>query len=447
MPRTAVDSSEVFEALAAGESDHDIKYRTMSWQRCAVLLFGDQVCLAIMAQAWTLKVLGWVPGLLVQFFSGILFWITSYTMWQYIMKHPQIRDICDMGHLLFGGNPLAYYGTMIGLVLYNVMLCGFHVLTGAQVLNTVTEHSLCSVQFGIIVTVIAIVLSAPRTLSHLSLISIASAICMALAILLFMVFVGKEANPAEYPTLGPVKTYAWPQEGTTWIECLNAVLNVAFLWFAQILFPTFIAEMRQPRDFPKALAAFSIASFVLFLVPAIVGFYYLGQYTEAPAFGSLQEHYKKVAYGPVIVPTIIIGVIYANVSVKFIYRVIMRDSRHQHSHTFIGWGMWIILMTIFWFVAFVFAEVIPSMGDFGTILGASFDSQFGLVFWAVAYWHLFRGRLWDGLVRTILTVLHLVGFVGGLFLFGPGLYASVKAIIADYANPTRPAFSCTNLSI
>lgn len=82
----APNSSDVFEALAVQEKDCDIKFRTMSWQRCALLLFGDQVCLAIMAQAWTLKVLGWVPGLLTSFISGILFWVTSYTMWQFIMK-------------------------------------------------------------------------------------------------------------------------------------------------------------------------------------------------------------------------------------------------------------------------------------------------------------------------------------------------------------------------
>lgn len=75
-----------FDILAADEQEHDIKLRTMSWQRCALLLFGDQVCLAIMAQAWSFKVLGWVPGLLTTFLSGMFFWITSYTMWQYIMK-------------------------------------------------------------------------------------------------------------------------------------------------------------------------------------------------------------------------------------------------------------------------------------------------------------------------------------------------------------------------
>lgn len=66
----------------------------MSWQKTAVLLAGDQVCLAIMAQSWSLSVLGWVPGIITMVFAGILFWITSITMHKYIMKNPQIKDVC-----------------------------------------------------------------------------------------------------------------------------------------------------------------------------------------------------------------------------------------------------------------------------------------------------------------------------------------------------------------
>ncbi|KAH0847622.1 hypothetical protein FOPE_00897 [Fonsecaea pedrosoi] len=46
---------EVFSALVAEDHKHDIKLRTMSWQKAAWLLAGDQVCLAIMAQTWSLS--------------------------------------------------------------------------------------------------------------------------------------------------------------------------------------------------------------------------------------------------------------------------------------------------------------------------------------------------------------------------------------------------------
>lgn len=45
----------VINALINEDHEHEIKLRTMTWQRAAWLLAGDQVCLAIMAQSWSLS--------------------------------------------------------------------------------------------------------------------------------------------------------------------------------------------------------------------------------------------------------------------------------------------------------------------------------------------------------------------------------------------------------
>jgi len=298
-----------------------------------------------------------------------------------------------------------------------------------------------------------IVMSIPRTLRHVSFMSMGSAACMGLAVLLFLIFAGIEPAPlvgynGDYPTDGKVYTYAFPLAGTTWVNCMNAVLNITFLWVPQILFPTFISEMEKPQDFPKSLAVLTGISIFLFIVPPAIGFRYLGQYSTAPAFGSLGVvAYKKASFAFVIVPTLVIGVIYANVSAKFVYFRIMGKSHHAHSNTVIGWGVWVGVMAGIWFIAFIFSEVVPSMGDFLSLLGAAFDSFFGFIFFAVAYWELYRGRLFKGLGRSIMTLIHVFVMATGLFLLGPGLYAAVEAIIADYSGGTRPAFSCANLAI
>ncbi|KAE9970424.1 hypothetical protein EG328_006290 [Venturia inaequalis] len=444
---------KAFSALLEEDHSHDIKLRTMSWQKAAWLLCGDQVCLAIMAQTWSLSVLGWVPGIITMVVAGILFYITSLTMHKFIMKHPQIRDICDFGYYAFGKSKIAYEFTGFMLLTNNIMLIGFHVLTGAKILNTLSDHSLCTVIFSVIVTLMGIVMSLPRTLNHVSFMSMFSAACMGIAILLFLIFAGIEDAPGygyngTYPTAGPVKTYASPLPGTTWVSCMNAVLNITFLWVPQILFPTFISEMEKPQDFPKALAVLGAVSTILFIVPPAIGFRYLGQYATAPAFGSLGVvAYKKASFAFVIVPTLVIGVIYANVSAKFVYSRLMGTSRHAHSNTLTGWTVWAAVMAVIWTIAFIFAEVIPSMGDFLSLLGAAFDSFFGFIYFAVAYWQLYRGRLFSGPVRVVLTVVHVFVMVVGLFLLGPGLYAAVEAIIDDYAGGTKPAFSCSNMSI
>jgi len=333
------------------------------------------------------------------------------------------------------------------------MLIGFHVLTGAKIINTLSDHSMCTVVFSIIITLMGILMSLPRTLNHVSFMGMFSAACMGLAILLFMVFAGIQDHPTKgygkaWPLEGPVHTYAFPKAGTTWVACMNAVLNITFLWVPQILFPTFISEMERPQDFPKSLAVLGAVSAFLFVVPPAIGFRYLGQYTQAPAFGSLLiPTQKKASFAFVIVPTMVIGVIYANVSAKFVYRRIMGNSRHAHSNTTLGWGVWLAVMAAIWFVGFIFAEVIPSMGDFLSLLGAAFDSFFGFIYFAVAYWQLYKGNLFKGASRSILTVVHIIVMGCGLFLLGPGLYAAIMAIKDDYAGATKPSFSCADISI
>ena len=71
------------------------------------------------------------------------------------------------------------------------------------------------------------------------------------------------------------------------------------------------------------------------------------------------------------------------------------------------------------------------MGDFLGIMSAAFDSFFGFIFWAVAYYHINKNELFAGWKMSIMTIINVVIFILGLFMLGPGLYTSVDAIVAD----------------
>lgn len=76
-----IEKTEVdpFTALAIEEADHEIKYRTLSWQKTTLLLFGEYVCLAILALAWSWSVVGWVCGFFITFGLGIVTWCRSFS--------------------------------------------------------------------------------------------------------------------------------------------------------------------------------------------------------------------------------------------------------------------------------------------------------------------------------------------------------------------------------
>ena len=77
----------------------------------------------------------------------------------------------------------------------------------------------------------SVLVSLPRTLKHVSIMSIGSAISMGIAILLSLIYVGIEDAPlygygGNYPTQGPVTTsIGLPNGGSGFVATTNAVLK------------------------------------------------------------------------------------------------------------------------------------------------------------------------------------------------------------------------------
>lgn len=166
---------------------------------------------------------------------------------------------------------------------------------------------MCTVGFSIIVALISWLCSLPRTFSALAKLALWSAIFTFISVLLATIFAAIEDHPgAGYPAKGEPLVLAIPAAGTTFVAGMNAFMNISYTFIGQITLPSFIAEMKNPRDFPKCLWAVTIAEVIVFsLVGSIIYAYTGTQYNTAPAFGSLSnEVYKKVSFS-FMIPTII----------------------------------------------------------------------------------------------------------------------------------------------
>lgn len=148
---------------------------------------------------------------------------------------------------------------------------------------------------------------------------------------------------------------ALPVKGVTFVAGMNAFLNISYTFIGQITLPSFIAEMKDPRDFPKALWAITICEVIVFGIVGSVVYAYTGnQYNTAPAFGSLgNDVYKKVSFSFMIPTLIFLGVLYASVSARFIFFRIFEGTRHKSSHTVVGWSTWAGILALTWIGAFI----------------------------------------------------------------------------------------------
>jgi hypothetical protein len=200
--------------------------------------------------------------------------------------------------------------------------------------------------------------SLPRTFSALSRLGTASAFFTFISVLLAAIFAGIEEHPKHWaPTFDPATgfggapiVHAVLPKGTTFVAGLNAFLNITYTFVGQITLPSFIAEMTNPQDFPKALWAVTISEIILFSVVGAVVYAYTGtQYNSSPAFGSLGNVlYKKVAFSFMIPTLIFLGVLYASVSARFVFFRIFEGTKHKTSHTVVGWVSWAAILLATW---------------------------------------------------------------------------------------------------
>lgn len=450
------------------EADNAIQYRTCSWQKTAALLFSEYICLAIMSFPYSYSVLGLVPGLILTVVVAALVLYTSLVVWEFCLRHPEVRDVCDIGQMLFWGKTWAWYATAVMFVLNNTFIQGLHVLTSAKYLNTITNHSQCTIVFAVIATLICWISSLPRTFSALSRLGTGSAFFTFISVLLAAIFAGIEAHPNHYnpdpnyydPVTGtgggPPIVLTVPKSGTTFVAGMSAFLNISYTFIGQITIPSFIAEMRNPKDFPKALWVVTICEIILFGCVGAVVYAYTGtQYNTAPAFGSLgNEVYKKVSFSFMIPTLIFLGVLYASVSARFIFFRLFEGSRHKSEHTVVGWAAWAGILGATWLGAFIIAEVIPFFSDLLSLMSSLFDSFFGFIFWGVAY---IRMRRVDGGVNWLheqslygysMLALNIVIIIIGLFFLVAGTYTSVQSIIDSYnAGTVGGVFTCASNGI
>ncbi|KXJ87795.1 transmembrane amino acid transporter protein-domain-containing protein [Microdochium bolleyi] len=438
------------------EAGNAIQYRTCSWQKTAALLFSEYICLAIMSFPYSYATLGLVPGLIFTVFVAALVLYTSMTVWEFCMRHPEVKDVCDIGQMLFWNKKWAWYFTAFMFLMNNTFIQGFHCLTGSKYINTMTEgrSGVCTVGFSAIVAIVSWACSLPRTFSTLAHIATFSALFTFVSVILATIFAGIEDHPgAGYPSLGEPTVFAFPPSSTTFVMGVNAFMNISYTFIGQITLPSFIAEMKEPKDFPKALWAVTVAEIIVFsLVGAVIYAYTGTNYNTAPAFGSLGNiTYMKVSFSFMIPTIIFLGVLYASVSARFIFFRIFAGTRHMGENTVVGWAAWAGILGATWVLAFIIAEVIPFFADLLALMSSLFDSFFGFIFWGVAYLRMRRAtygsKFWRerGLRSWIGFLFNIVLIVIGIFFLTVGTYASVESITEGYrSNNFGGPFSCAS---
>lgn len=458
----SLDEELVVQKEILEDEGSAIKYRNCSWQKTSMLLATEYICLAAMSFPWSFSVLGLIPGLILTLGIAATTIYTGTIIGDYCLKYPKMQNICDIGQHLFWGKKWAYWATAVCFILNNSMIQALHVLVGAKYLNTLSDHGTCTIAFSVITTFVCFIFALPRTFHNMSYLSLFAAATMFIAMVLCIVFAGIQEHPDEWDPTVPIEWNLWPAQGTTYVDGMNAMLNILFTLAGQITYPSFIAEMRNPKDFRKALYLVGAFEIILYCIAGSVIYVMVGNnYIASPAFGVLSRKWKFISFSLTIPTIIILGSLFGNITCQFIFfKIFDSKSAHRRSHTTKGWGIWIFITIASWILAFIIAQVIPFFGDLLSLMSSLFACWFGYVFWGVAYMRLKQAK-YKGQYNSFKELYFLLTgkeklqywvswfiIAIGVYLIGPGTYSAVESIRLNYAARLYgDVFTCANNGI
>lgn len=224
---------------------------------------------------------------------GIITTYTGYTIGQLKQRHTQIHTMADAGDILLGSLGRQTLG--IAQLVFFIFIMGSHILAFSIMMNVLTDHSRCTMLYAAVGLLVSFVLTLPRRLEKLSHLSSVSFVSITGAVLASMVGVAlAKIHPGAISAFSPAPTVH---------DACLAIANVVFAYAGHVAFFTMFSELKDPRDFSKALALLQMSEMILYTVTAIVIYTYAGHDVRSPALNSAGRLFRKISYG-IAIPTV-----------------------------------------------------------------------------------------------------------------------------------------------
>ncbi|KAJ4246279.1 hypothetical protein NW762_013630 [Fusarium torreyae] len=435
------ETSEEVGGIFGGAGGKD--YRVMTRWGTIFALLTNQFGIGSLGLPSAFMQLGLIPGLITLAGTAVVSWYTGFELYRYSMKHPHCVHIIDLAKEA-GGRPWQII-VAIGFLIQVIMCCSSATVTISIAFNTMTNHSICTVAFMAVASIISYLLCVPRTVKFISQSGPPTVISLIGAVLIVMISLGV-ADPVGAPENWSPTIKVTNNPGFRTI--INSVLKIVFAYAGNHTYVSYMAEMRDPRrDFPFALT-WLVGLTTVFYATLAIGIYCLaGEYTKSPALGSAPLIPSKAAYGVVLPAILTAALANGHVGIKYMFIVCMKQMKATHeitANTVKSWGAWMFCATLFWIIAFILANAIPIFDSIVSIQSATTYAWFSFGMSGVFYMVSNKDVHFQNWRKISLFIINLAVIGFAFFLNGGGLWASVTEMLDLFASGdgVNGCFSC-----
>ncbi|OAR00231.1 hypothetical protein LLEC1_03043 [Akanthomyces lecanii] len=467
--------------------------RTTSWGAVFFLITTD--ILGPMTTPWAFAQTGYGPGVALYTVFGALAAYSGYIVWKAYLgldsdKYP-LLTFGDLFYRLFGAAPRHFVNFMLSFQM--MLFVATLILQSGQGISQISQgrdaihgDGLCFVVCMLIYMVAGLLMSQVKTLQRVAWLA-NFAVWVNVTILLICIGVvvhyppnfkatqasyGKDFGP------GPVRTFAGqPPEGLAsggsgFVASLNGLNQAVCSYGGCMAFVAFMAEMRHPMDFWKALLCGQAFIYIIYIFFGMFVYSFQGQFAFNPVMQGLSPYAFQTATNVLfLVGGIIAATLYSNIGFKVIYMDIFQDVFNFPPLTERkGKIAWAMCIPLFWIFAFLVAAAVPQLSFVSGFIGALFiltltytapaalalgfqlksdamiqgEESFDPATQTYSYVDTGLHRYWRAYKkRPVVNTLNVLYMAGGLVTTALGVYSSVEGLIGAFGGKSvATSFGC-----
>lgn len=294
-PERIVGEIADFEEHEVFKQGADVNFRTVGWPRASVIFLKVIFATGVLSIPVAMSSLGAVGGALSVVGWGALNTYTAVIQGDFRNNHPSSHSIADMASEVGGWWIKELTGALF--IIAYVLCTGSGILGVSIGLNALSTHAACTVWWSFIATAVVALAASVRKFHQIGWLTWAGFISIFAAVLIVVVAVTTRDRPAAAPQSGPYElgytAIAYPTFAAGMVASCTIFVSSA----GTSAFLPVISEMKNPRDYRKALYVCMSLVTAAYLSFALVVYKWCGQWVASPSLGSAGQTIKMVSYG------------------------------------------------------------------------------------------------------------------------------------------------------
>lgn len=288
---------------------------------------------------------------------------------------------------------------------------------------------------------------------------------------------GGSVTPDDSGNYPPVQTSAGlPPSEVGFIGSVVGLMQAVYAYGGAMLFIEFMAEMRRPRDFWKAMVCAQVFIYCCYIFHGCFVYGYQGQYSVNPSYQGVSPYaWQTVGNVLAVISGLIAAGLYGNIGVKVLYNNFFVELLNFPPLTVRrGKWLWVFIIPIYWTLAFIIAASIPNFFSLSALIAALCIMQFSYTFppmlyllYTIKMGAMLEGEGYNPTTRTLtrhdsgikryirgffaggartvaMNIFNIIFMLGSAATAGLGAYSAIESLITAFQSPSITAFTCTS---